>query len=88
MTCARLYYKKGEYYMHIYTGEARRPPKWEEYGWEPPAPQLPSLEIFPDSCTVPEFAQRVSGQHVIICYGNHAKPLKELCEMLGVHVIY
>ena len=88
VTCARLYYKKGAYYMHIYTGEAKQPPKWEEYGWAPPAPQLPSLEVFPDSCTVPEFAQRVSGQHVIICYGNHAKPLKELCEMLGVHVIY
>lgn len=32
VTCARLYYKKGRYYMHIYTGEAKQPPKWEEYG--------------------------------------------------------
>lgn len=88
VTCARLYYKKGEYYMHIYTGEAKKPPRWEEFGWAPPAPQLPSLEVFPDSCTVAEFAQRVSGQHVIVAYGNHVQELKELCGLMGIHVIY
>jgi L-arabinose isomerase len=87
VTCARLYYLKGKYYMHMYTGEAKAPPAWEEYGWTPPAPQLPSLEVFPDSCTVPEFAQRVSSQHVIICYGNQAQAIKELCGMLGVEVV-
>ena len=88
VTCARLYYKKGRYYMHIYTGEAKQPPKWEEYGWAPPAPQLPSLEVFPDSCTVPEFAQRVSSQHVIVCYGNEVQALKELCGLLDIAVVY
>ena len=87
VTCARLFYKKGQYYMHMYTGEAKRPPQWEEYGWAPPAPQLPSLRVFPDSCTVPEFAQKVSSQHVILCYGDHARDLEELCGLMGITVV-
>jgi len=87
VTCARLVYKKGKYFMHLYTGEAKKPPRWEEFGWAPPAPQLVSLEIFPDSCTVPEFAQKVSSQHVILCYGDHAREIRELCGLLGIEVI-
>lgn len=87
VTCARLYHKKGKYYMHMYTGTAKQPPKWEECGWEAPAPQLPSLEVFPDSCTVSEFAQRVSSQHVIVCYGDESRALEELCGMLGIAVV-
>lgn len=87
VTCARLIYLKGVYKMHIYTGEAKEPPPWEEFGWESPAPQLPSLEIFPDSCTVEEFAQRVSSQHVIIAYGNHTEALHDLCRLLDIEVI-
>ena len=87
VTCARLYYKKGRYYMHIYTGHAKQPPQWEECGWAPPAPQLPSLEVFPDSCTVPEFAQKVSSQHVILCYGDHARALEELCGLMDITIV-
>jgi L-fucose isomerase-like protein len=87
VTCTRLYYLKGRYYMHLYTGEARRPPKWEEYGWAPPAPQLPSLEVFPDSCTVPEFARKVSSQHVIVCYGDESRAIEELCGLLGIEIV-
>lgn len=87
VTCARLYYKKGQYYLHMYTGEAKKPPKWEEFGWAPPAPQLPSLEVFPDSCTVKEFAQKVSSQHVIVCYGDEARALTELCGLLNITVV-
>ena len=87
VTCVRLYYKKGRYYMHLYTGEAKEPPKWEEFGWAPPAPQLPSLEVFPDSCTVPEFAQKVSSQHVIVCYGDESRAIEELCGLLDIEVV-
>ena len=87
VTCARLYYKKGRYYMHIYTGRAEHPPQWEECGWTPPAPQLPSLEVFPDSCTIPEFAQKVSSQHVILCYGDHARALEELCSLMDITIV-
>lgn len=87
VTCARLLYKKGRYVMHMYTGEAKQPPAWEEYGWEAPAPQLPSVEVFPDSCTVEEFAQKVCSQHVVICYGDHNETVKDMCNLLDIEVI-
>lgn len=87
VTCARLFYKQGRYYLHLYTGTAKQPHAWEECGWAPPAPQLPSLEVFPDSCTVPEFAQKVSSQHVIVCYGDHTRELEELCALLDITVV-
>ena len=87
VTCARLVYLKGKYKMHIYTAEAKAPPTWNEFGWDDPAPQLPSLEVFPDSCTVEEFAQKVSSQHVIVAYGNFVEALKDLCGMLDIEVM-
>ena len=87
VTCARLVYLKGKYKMHIYTAEAKNPPAWNEFGWDDPAPQLPSLEVFPDSCTVEEFAQKVSCQHVIIAYGNYVEALRDFCAMMDIEVI-
>jgi L-fucose isomerase-like protein len=87
ITCARLIYKNGAYYMHIYTARAEAPPAWEEYGWKPPAPQLPSLRVYPESCTVEEFAQKVSSQHVLVCYGDHREALNDLCVLLDITVI-
>ena len=87
VTCARLVYLKGKYKMHIYTAEAKTPPAWNEFGWDDPAPQLPSLEVFPDSCTVEEFAQKVSGQHVIVAYGNYTEALKDFCAMMNIEVM-
>ena len=88
VTCARLVYLKGKYKMHVYTAEAKEPPAWNEYGWDDPAPQLPSLEVFPDSCTVEEFAQNVSCQHVIVAYGNFVEALRDFCKMLDIEMIY
>ena len=87
VTCARLSYMNGSYKMHIYTAEARTPEPWNEYGWDDPAPQLPSLEVFPDSCTVEEFAQNVSSQHVIVAYGDLTEKLKDFCALLGIEVV-
>jgi L-arabinose isomerase len=87
VTCTRLFYMKGKYYMHLYTGKAKAPPAWEEYGWERPAPQLPSLEIEPDSCTVEEFSQKVSSQHVIVSYGNHVEAVRDMCALLDIVVV-
>ncbi len=87
VTCARLVYKKGHYYMHVYTGEAKTPPAWEEFGWEPPAPQLPSLEVELHSCTVEEFAQKVSSQHVIVAYGDHREAINDFCRLLDIEVM-
>lgn len=87
VTCARLIYKRGKYYMHAFTADAKEPMAWEEFGWSPPAPQLPSLEIFPDSCTVEEFAQKVTSQHVIVAYGNFMDTLSDLCSLLDIEMV-
>ena len=86
VTCVRLVYINGTYKLHMYTGEAKKPPLWEEFGWEPPAPQLPSLEIVPDSCTVEEFSQKVSSQHVLVAYGDHTETIKDLCSLLDIEI--
>jgi hypothetical protein len=85
-TICRLASRGDRYTMHIVHGEARAPRSWEEAGWEPPAPQLPSIEFVPDG-GVDEFAQKVYGQHYIIAYGDHRSKLRELCDLLGIAVI-
>ena len=87
VTCARLVYLKGKYKMHVYTAEAKNPPAWNEFGWDDPAPQLPSLEVFPDSCTVEEFAQNVCSQHVIVAYGDYTEALIDFCEMMDIELV-
>ena len=87
VTCLRLIYQDGRYGMHMYLAEAKTPAKWEECGWTPPAPQLPSLEVFPLDCTVEEFAQKVSSQHVIVCYGDHRQTVKDFCKLADIDLI-
>ncbi len=85
VTICRLGYSKGVYAMHIMTGTARTPVKWEEAGWAPPAPQLPSLEIIFDN-PVEDFIQKVMSQHYIISYGDNRAKLEALCSILGISV--
>lgn len=85
-TICRLASRGDRYTMHVVHGEARAPRSWEEAGWEPPAPQLPSIEFVPD-CGVDEFAQKVYCQHYIIAYGDHTRRLKSLCSLLGIKVV-
>ena len=87
VTCARLAYVKGKYKMHVYTAEAKEPPAWNEYGWDDPAPQLPSLEVFPTSCTVEEFAQTVYCQHVILAYGDYTEAIRDFCRMMDIELV-
>ncbi|MBR2934042.1 MAG: hypothetical protein IKB79_00420 [Oscillospiraceae bacterium] len=87
VTCARLVFLKGKYKMHVYTAEAKTPPAWNEFGWDDPAPQLPSLEVFPDSCTVEEFAQNVSCQHVILAYGDFVEEIRDFCKMMDIELV-
>ena len=87
VTIARLTSADGIFTIHTALGTAKTPEKWEEAGWTPPAPQLPSLEVFPDSCTVEEFAQNVSSQHVIVAYGNHVQALRDFCAMMDIELV-
>jgi hypothetical protein len=86
VTLARLINIDGVYKMHMFCGESKQPPAWEECGWEPPAPRLPSLEVFP-SCSMDEFSQKVSSQHIILAYGDESDVLRQLCYLLNIEVI-
>ena len=86
LTMSRLVYKDGKYTMHVILGNGKTPPKWEECGWDQPAPQLSALEIeIPD---VENFAQNVACQHYIITYGDNRAKIADLCGMLGLDVMY
>lgn len=85
-TMCRLGSTGDKYIMQIVTGEAVAPRQWEEAGWEPPAPQLPSLEFIMDT-PVEDFAQNVMSQHCIITYGDNSRILKFMCKILDIEVI-
>lgn len=85
LTLVRLSNTGDKYTMHMCTGEGKLK-SWEEAGWDYPAPQLPSLEIFLD-VSVEDFAEKVSGQHYIIAYGNHLQALTDFCYLKGIEVI-
>lgn len=86
VTLSRLGYSNGAYSMHIMTGEAAAPIRWEEAGWAPPAPQLPSLDITFDG-SAPDFIQKVVAQHYILAYGDIREELEQLCGLLGIEVL-
>lgn len=85
VTMCRLCNINGKYHMHMVTGDAVTPRKWEEAGWTQPAPQLPGLEIKLDD--VEYFAQNVMCQHYIISYGDNTEVIKALCDILDITII-
>lgn len=82
VTMSRLVYKDGKYTMQVILGDGKTPPKWEECGWDQPAPQLSALEIAIGD--VETFADNVACQHYIITYGNNVEKIKNLCDILGI----
>ena len=85
VTMSRLVFKDGKYTMQIILGDGKTPPKWEECGWDQPAPQLSALEInIPD---VERFAENVACQHYIITYGDNRRAIRNLCAILGIDVL-
>ena len=85
VTMSRLTFKDGKYTMQIILGDGKTPPKWEECGWDQPAPQLSALEIkIPD---VERFAENVACQHYIITYGDNRQAIRNLCAILGIDVV-
>ncbi len=85
VTMSRLTCKNGKYTMQIILGKGKNPPKWEECGWDQPAPQLSALEIeIPD---VERFAENVACQHYIVTYGDNRAAIRSLCGILGIAVL-
>ena len=85
LTLIRVSNTGNDYTMHVCTGEGKLK-LWEEAGWDQPAPQLPSLEIFLDK-PVEEFAENISGQHYIIAYGNWIEEMKNFCYLTDIKMV-
>ena len=85
LVMCRLTYKNGKYIMQVVPGMGKTPPKWEECGWDQPAPQLSALEI--EISDVERFADNVACQHYIIVYGDQVANIKNLCAILGIEVV-
>ncbi len=85
LTLARLSNTGSVYTMHICTGEGKLK-AWEEVGWDDPAPQLPSLEIFIDK-PMDDFTNKISGQHYIIAYGDHSQALMDFCYLKDINIV-
>ncbi len=85
VTMSRLIFVDGKYAMQIILGNGKTPPKWEECGWDQPAPQLSALEI--EIPSVPRFAENVACQHYIITYGDNRAAIRDLCLVLGIDVV-
>lgn len=86
VTLARLTHTGDRYALHFVTGQAKTPRLWEEAGWTPPAPQLPSLEITLDTPVEP-FIQQVLSQHYILSYGDNTALLRDFCHLLQIEVL-
>jgi len=86
VTIARLAGVDGTLVMHVAHGTAVTPEKWEEAGWAPPAPQLPSLELVLDGGSE-AFLKNVMGQHYIVAYGDWRSQLAEFCAINGMKIV-
>lgn len=86
VTLCRLAQSRGRYVLHLALGEAIAPRAWEEAGWAPPAPQLPSLEFVLDG-DMGEFAQNVMGQHYILSYGDNSGVFDDFCRLRGIEIL-
>ena len=87
VTLCRLYETEIGYGMHIIKGNAVTPHPWEEAGWQPPAPQLPGLEVVIDKNDADEIYQNIMGQHYIVLYGDQTKLLRDFCGLCGINTL-
>ncbi|MDD4098203.1 MAG: hypothetical protein PHC30_05495, partial [Lentisphaeria bacterium] len=84
VTISRLARSGNRFVMHSVRGEATTPETWEEAGWAPPAPQLPSLEVIFAGRKADDFLANVLGQHYILTYGDQRQLLAEYCRLNGI----
>ena len=83
VTLARLYKTREGYGIHAALAEAKPPRSWEEAGWTPPAPQLPSLEmVLGDRTSL--FTHNIMSQHYIVTYGDHLELYRNYAELNGL----
>ncbi len=83
VTYARLYREDNRFKMFISRGEAMRPPKWTELGWNEPTPDFPSV-LLKLEMPVETYLDAVPGQHIIMVYGDWKQQLVDLCKLLRI----
>ena len=86
VTLVRLAQVDGELVLHVVRAEAKTPETWEEAGWAPPAPQLPSLEVFFENDSE-SFIQNVMSQHYIVTYGDNTEVIENYARITGIKII-
>ena len=86
VTIVRMAQVGGELVIHAVKAEAKTPEKWEEAGWAPPAPQLPSLEVCFGKPS-DDFLKNVMSQHYIVTYGDNLELIENYCAINGVKLI-
>lgn len=87
VTIVRLCQVGGELMFHAARGVAKRPETWEEAGWAPPAPQLPSIEVVLEK-GAQDFVDKVMSQHYIVIYGDAIPVLKDFCAIAGMKLMF
>ncbi len=86
VTVARLGYRGEEYFLHVLKAEGLQPRRWEELGWNAPAPQFPGLELKLD-IPVEQFVDKIISQHYLIAYGDHVDAVKQVAALLGIGMV-
>ncbi len=86
VTLSRIAKVGDKFVMHATLANAVTPETWEEAGWAPPAPQLPSLEM-QFSYGADNFLEKVMGQHYIVSYGDKMGLIREFCRIKGIELI-
>jgi len=84
MTLACLSEDGSSYRMHIVSGIAKPRPQWVEMGV--PLPSWPSVTFYPD-VPVRRILDHVQSQHFAVVFGDYAKELKHLCDLLQIKAI-
>lgn len=87
VTIVRLAQVDGELVLHAVRGTAKTPETWEEAGWAPPAPQLPSIEVFFESGESENFLKNVMAQHYIVTYGDNIELIENYARINGIKFI-
>ena len=87
VTIVRLAQVGGELVIHAVRGTAQTPETWEEAGWAPPAPQLPSIEVVFEGESE-DFIKNVMSQHYIVTYGDNMELIENFAAINGLKVIY
>jgi L-fucose isomerase-like protein len=86
VTVARVGNRGEDYFIHVIKADGVKPRRWEELGWNAPAPQFPGLEL-QLAIPVEQFVDKIISQHYLIAYGDHVDAVQQVANLLGIRII-